>query len=145
MAGNRFKQGLYKLKNPEKYLGDINKVVYRSSWELKLHEFFDNNTRVIRWGSEIVCIPYMKPTDGRLHRYYPDYFVEYVNTNGEVIKELIELKPKSQTQAPRSRGKHKLYEQLTFAVNTAKWAAAELWCKQHKVNWRIVTENAVFR
>ncbi len=146
MATGKFKQGLYTLKNPDKYIGDPNKVVYRSSWELNLHGFFDNNTNVIQWGSEIVCIPYIKPTDGRIHRYYPDYFVEYVTPSGELIKELIELKPNSQTKMSRSKNvRHRLYENLTFAVNSAKWAAAEDWCKLNNIKWRIVTEQHVYR
>ncbi len=141
----RFRQGYYTLKHPEKYLGDPNKVIYRSSWELNLHTFFDNNTRVLRWGSEIICIPYIKPTDGRMHRYYPDYFVEYITADGEIIKELIELKPLAQTKQPRRNSKHRLYENLTFVVNTAKWQSAQQWCNNNNVNWRIVTEKSVFR
>lgn len=145
MATVKFKQGYYTPKHPEKYLGDPTKIVYRSSWELNLHKFFDNNTRVIKWGSEIVSIPYLKPTDGRIHKYYPDYYVEFINTDGEIIRELIELKPLAQTRQPRGRGKQNLYEQLTFAVNVSKWAAAEEWCRTRGINWRIVTERSVYK
>jgi hypothetical protein len=139
-----FKQGYYKPKNPEKYIGDVNKIVYRSSWELNAHTFFDNNTRVIRWGSEIICIPYLKPTDNKVHRYYPDYYVEYITDSGEIVKEVIELKPSNQTKQPRGNHKHKLYEQLTYAVNVAKWTYAKQWCDQHNVNWRVITEKSIF-
>lgn len=140
----RFKQGYYKPKNPSKYIGDVNKIVYRSSWEYNLHVFFDNNTRVLRWGSEIICIPYVKPTDNKVHRYYPDYYVEYVKSTGEIVKEVIELKPLAQTKQPRANSKHRIYEQLTYAVNLAKWEYAEQWCKKNGINWRIVTERSVF-
>ena len=146
MASTRFRQGFYTPKHPEKYMGDPSRIVYRSSWELNLHKFFDNNTRVTRWGSEIIKIPYIKPTDGRVHHYYPDYFVEFINTEGEIVRELIELKPLAQTRQPRStRGKQNLYENLTFVINVAKWKQAELWCKKHGVTWRIITERDVFR
>ncbi len=145
MAAKRFKQGLYTLKHPEKYMGDPTKVVYRSSWELNLHTFFDNNTRVVKWGSEIVKIPYIKPTDGRIHTYYPDYYVEYVKPTGEIVCELIELKPMAQTKQPRTKGKQNLYENLTYVVNIAKWAAAQQWCAQRNIEWRIVTEKQLFR
>jgi hypothetical protein len=141
----RFKQGYYTPKNPDKYIGNIDKIAYRSSWELNLHTFFDNNTKIIRWGSEIICIPYVKPTDNRIHRYYPDYYVEYLSANGELIKEVIELKPLSQVKPPKSTGKHKIYEQLTYAVNIAKWEYAKKWCDNNKVKWRIVTEHSVFK
>jgi len=142
---SRFKQGIYVPKNPEKYVGDINKIRYMSSWELQTHSFFDNNTRVLRWASEEIAIPYMKPTDRRIHKYYPDYWVEYVNSNGEIIQEIIEVKPAAQTRAPRTNSKHRLYEQLTFAVNNAKWEAAMAFCKQRNIKFRIVTENSIFK
>lgn len=142
---SRFTQGYYTLKNPEKYVGDKSKIRYMSSWELQTHSFFDNNKRVIRWSSEELCIPYIKPTDGKIHKYYPDYWVEYVNTDGEILQEIIEVKPSTQTRMPRSNSKHKLYEQITFAVNTAKWQACSMWCKQHGMNFRIVTEKSIFK
>ena len=79
MAGKRFEQGQYIPRNPHKYVGDIDKIRYMSSYELETHKFFDNNERVLRWSSEEIAIPYLKPTDGRVHKYYPDYWVEYVN------------------------------------------------------------------
>lgn len=29
----KYYQGKYKPKNPEKYVGDINNIIFRSSWE----------------------------------------------------------------------------------------------------------------
>jgi hypothetical protein len=145
MAVKRFEQGLYTLSHPEKYLGDPTKVRYMSSWELHLHKFFDNNTRVLKWASEEIAIPYIKPTDGKLHRYFPDYWVEYINKDGVIVREIIELKPASQTRMPRKGAKTSLYEHLTLAVNMAKWQAAEVWCKQRGIKFRIVTEKSVFK
>lgn len=144
MAKN-FQQGYYRPKNPHKYVGDINKIRYMSSYELETHAFFDNNERVLRWASEEIAIPYLKPTDGKLHKYYPDYWVEYVNRDGEIIQEIIEVKPATQTRAPRSNGKHALYEQLTFAVNAAKWQAAQAFCDSKGWKFRIITERSIFK
>lgn len=140
-----YKQGYYQLKHPDKYVGDPNKVRFMSSWELQLHRFLDNNTRVLRWASEEICIPYVKPTDGKVHRYYPDYWVEYVNADGEVIQEVLEVKPAQQTRMPKSTSKHRLYEQLTYAVNQAKWDACQRWCDTRGIKFRIVTENSIFK
>jgi len=142
---SRFTQGYYTPKHPEKYTGDIHKIRYMSSWELQAHNFFDNNPRVLRWSSEGFCIPYIKPTDGKIHKYYPDYWIEYINTNGEIIQEVIEIKPKTQTKPPRSNSKYRLYEQLTFAVNTAKWRACSIWCQQRNMSFRLLTEMSVFK
>lgn len=142
---SRYKQGYFTPKNPAKYMGDPSKIVYRSSWELSMNNFLDNNTRVVKWGSEIIAIPYIKPTDNKLHKYYPDYYVEYVNTDGEIMKEIIEVKPLQQTKMPKSNHKHRLYEQLTFAINSAKWAACQDWCTKQGIKFRIVTEQSLFK
>ena len=43
--------------------------------------YCDNNESVIEWGSEEVVIPYKSPWDGRIHRYFPDFFtVRYEST-----------------------------------------------------------------
>lgn len=142
----RYKQGYYTPKHPEKYVGDVTKIRYMSSWELQTHQFFDNNSRVLRWASEEIAIPYIKPTDGRMHKYYPDYWVEYVNVDGEIFQEIIEVKPAQQTRESKSRNpKHRLYEQLTFAVNTAKWQHAIAWCESRNMKFRIITENSIFK
>jgi hypothetical protein len=140
-----FQKGQYIPKNPHKYNGDINKIVYRSSYELEMHRFLDTNERVLRWSSECVVIPYIKPTDGKIHRYFPDYWVEYVNKDGEILQEIIEVKPKTQTRAPRANNKQKLYEQATWQINNAKWAAAAAFCAKHNMKFRIITERSVFK
>jgi hypothetical protein len=142
----KFLQGYYELKNPHKYVGsNADKIRYMSSYELNAHTFFDNNPRVLRWSSECIVIPYLKPTDGRVHKYYPDYWIEFVNKDGEILQEVIEVKPASQAKPPRSRGKHALYEQLMWAVNVAKWQAAEAYCKERNMKFRIITEKSIFK
>lgn len=144
-----FRQGLYHLQHPEKYIGDPTKVVYRSSWELRMHRFLDNNTQILKWGSETIKIPYISPIDKRVHHYYPDYYIEYVNKQGEVIFEIVEVKPLNQTTPPKkTRGKSNktmLHEQTTWAVNEAKWKYAMEWCRKRGLNFRIMTEKTLFQ
>jgi hypothetical protein len=142
----RFLQGYFTPKHPEKYVGDVTKIKYRSSWELQTNQFFDNNPNILRWGSEILIVPYIKPTDNKLHKYYIDYFVEYVNSEGEIKREAIEVKPLQQTKLSKSRNpKTKLYENLTFAINTCKWKTAQRWCAERGMVFRIVSENSIFK
>ncbi len=142
----QFLQGYFTPKHPEKYVGDVNKIKYRSSWELQTNQFFDNNPNVLKWASEEIAIKYIKPTDNRVHTYWPDYWISYVNREGKVIQELIEVKPISQTKLSKSRNpKTKLYENLTFAVNTCKWEAAKKWCDERGIIFRVVTEHSIFK
>jgi len=147
------KKPVYKLRNPHKYMGDADNVVFRSTWEKNAFTFCDNNPNVLLWGSEEIIIDYMKPVfnaHGGLTtkpaRYFPDLYVEYVNKSGATIKELIEIKPKKQTRASRARNySTNFFENMAYAVNTAKWAAAENWCAQRGIKFCIVTEDSLFK
>lgn len=141
-------QGHYKPRHPEKYVGDINKIRFMSSWELSMNKFLDDNPNILRWSSEEIVIPYVKPTDGKVHKYYPDYWVEFQNKHGDVVSEIWEVKPKNQTTPPKTRGKNKktqLRESITYAVNVAKWGAATQFCNKYKLKFRIITENQLFK
>ena len=141
-----FKQGYYVLKHPEKYVGDPNKVRYMSSWELDAHKFLDNDPRVIKWSSETIAIPYLKPTDRRVHKYYPDYFVQYRDAKGKIHNEIIEVKPYRETQPPKSkRNKTRIQEELTYAINLAKWSAAQKYCNKYNIRFRLLTEKEIYR
>jgi hypothetical protein len=134
-------QGLYKPQHPEKYIGDVNKITYRSSWELKFNKFLDNNPNITYWGSEVIAIPYIKCTDQKVHNYFPDYFIVFKDKNGQEHKELIEIKPASQTKLTK---RSNLYEQITYAINVAKWESAKRWCDHNGVVFRILTEKELF-
>lgn len=142
------RKGYYTPRHPEKYVGDLNKIIYRSSWELSFMNFLDNNEAIEKWGSEILAIPYIKPTTGRVHKYYPDFWLKYKNKNGETVQELIEVKPEKQTKPPTTVGKKKktqLYEAITWSINKAKWKSAKLFCDKYGINWRILTEREIFK
>ena len=120
-------KGKFRPQNPKKYKGDYTKIIYRSGWELKFMNYLDRQPDVISWSSEEVIIPYKSPIDNRFHRYYPDFWVKTLK--GE---SLIEIKPKRQTQPPKENPKHRrryLKEVKTWGINSAKFAAAEQFCK----------------
>lgn len=147
-SGRGHQQGFYIPRHPEKYKGDVEKIVYRSSWELQYCEFLDNNPNVIQWSSEEIAIPYRKPTDGRVHRYYPDFWVRFTNRDGKVVEELIEIKPLKQVNEPTTQGKRKkqqIYEQVQHAVNRAKWEAAGIFCNKYNMKFKIITERDMFK
>ena len=135
--------GKFKPKNYKKYKGDPTKIYYRSLWERKFMVYCDNNPSIIEWGSEEIIIPYRSPIDKRVHRYFPDFYIKYVNSNGKTLREIIEVKPKRQTLPPKEqkrKTKKYLNEIATYAVNQAKFKAAEEYCKDRKYGFRILTE-----
>jgi hypothetical protein len=144
----KFRQDFYKIKHPEKYIGDVNKIFYRSSYELTAFQFLDNNPNVKKWGSEIIAIPYLKPTaDGSFKKanYFPDLYVEYVDRNNNYIKEIFEIKPEKQTKpSSAKRQKVRVAENFTYMVNQMKWDAAQKWCNARGIKFSIIAEKSLF-
>ena len=94
-------KGRYTPKNPKKYRGNPHNVIYRSLWERKFMVYCDHSESIIEWGSEEVVIPYKSPWDGRIHRYFPDFYIKIKTNEGTTKKLIVEIKPKKQTKAPK--------------------------------------------
>jgi len=137
----KFSQGFYKLKNPEKYVG-LGQPRYRSSWEWHVMKMCDENPAIQNWASESVKIPYRDPLTGKATVYVPDFLVVYVNNNKKKCAELWEVKPVKQTLLEKV-GKNK-YNQAQYVKNMVKWSAARNWCKQHGLQFRIITEHDLY-
>ena len=135
----------YKPEYPRKYKGDPNNIICRSSWERKICRWCDLNENILEWGSEEFCIPYRSPVDRRVHRYFPDFIIKVREQTGEIKRYVIEVKPKKQTRPPvqttKKRTKTYINEVKTYAVNEAKWKAADEWCKDRLLEFKIITED----
>tara|TARA_Y100000401_G_scaffold72991_1_gene59004 strand:+ start:95 stop:535 length:441 start_codon:yes stop_codon:yes gene_type:complete len=135
--------GKFKPKNYKKYRGDPTKIYYRSLWERRFMVYCDNNSKIIEWGSEEIIIPYKSPLDKKTHRYFPDFYVKYINKDKQVVREIIEVKPKkhlSPPKEPKRKTKRYLNEVATYIKNQAKFKAAEEYCKDRRYGFRILTE-----
>ena len=99
--------GKYRPKDPKKYVGNPTRIYYRSLWERKFMVYCDTNDSIIEWGSEEVIIPYISPWDGRVHRYFPDFYIKVRQTDGKLKKFIIEIKPKNQCAPPTKTPKRK--------------------------------------
>ena len=142
--GNKWHQGRFHPQFPEKYMGDVRNVIYRSSWELKFAKWCDTNPGVLKWGLEEFSIPYVSPVDNRTHRYYPDGIVQIRHKNSEVKRYIIEIKPARQCVEPKKPArmtKTFITEAKTYAVNQAKWRAADAFAKDNGIEFKVLTEN----
>lgn len=137
----KFSQGIFKIKNPEKYVGS-SAPRYRSSWEHTFMMFCDNNPAVEQWASEPLKIPYRDPLTGKQTVYVPDFLIMYVDKNNKKHAELIEIKPANQ-MLKENVGKNP-YNQAQFIKNQAKWAAAGAWAQQNGVVFRVINERDIF-
>ena len=84
-------------RNPEKYIGKT-PIISRSSWELSFMKWCDSNPSILKWSSETIEIPYSHPffksNNGlpQTRRYYPDFYLEVLDSSGELKKYVIERK-----------------------------------------------------
>jgi len=137
-------KGKFKPRNPNKYKGDPTNIVYRSRWELVVMSKLDEHPDVLEWSSEEIIIPYRSPIDGKVHRYFPDFFMKRKGIDGKIDSFLIEVKPKKETVPPKVQSKptkRYISEVATWGVNSAKWKMAEEYCKDRKWNFMILTED----
>lgn len=141
MSLTTFSKGIYKVKNPEKYLG-TKPPIYRSSWELVFCRFCDNNPAIQEWASEPIKIPYRDPLTGKQTIYVPDFLIVYVDKNMTKHIELIEIKPAKQTLKEKV-GKNP-YDQAQYVKNMAKWSAANDWCRNKNIRFRVINEGDIF-
>lgn len=151
------KRGWYKLLNPlkfikqkDKHMKSVNEtaegilVEYKSSLELSAIRYADYNKHIVRFSLEPFAIPYLKPTDGKTHRYYIDLFLEF--STGD--KFLVEVKSYGETippKKPKSKSQKALdsYKKAleTFMINQSKWDAARKFASERGVKFIILTEN----
>jgi len=137
---SRWAQGNYDIQNPVKYVGR-GTPRYRSGWELSFMRFCDTNENVLQWASESIAIPYLNPITGKKTNYIPDFLITYRQKDNTVRAELIEIKPKKQSVI---ESKMSSRDRAVVAINYAKWAAAQKWCKRQGLSFRVITENDMF-
>ena len=128
IENSNFVSGLYVPKYPEKYSSDVDKIIYRSSYELKAFEMIEEDENIISWESETIRIPYI--FNRKSHKYIVDLKIE--TKTG--IK-LIEIKPESKVEYPKYNYLLEEYNQ-----NQAKWNAAKEYCKERNWEFEIWTE-----
>jgi len=142
--------GRFVPKNPHKYAGDATNIMFRSSWEIAMMKFLDSSSAVIKWGSEEIRIPYLKPVldpvTGKATfkpaGYFPDFVVVYQDKDGNIQKEILEVKPLKETLAEKATSDR---DKVMLAVNIAKWKAAEAFARQNGMKFRVITEQSLFK
>lgn len=140
-------RGKYKPINPQKYIGDVNNIIYRSLWERKFMLFCDKTDSVLKWSSEEIIIPYYFHIDKKVHKYFVDFVVQMKTKSGEVKTYLIEIKPEKQTKQPEKRKKTNKFikEMVEWEKNKAKWKSAQKYAKDKNWEFKILTEYDIFK
>ena len=132
-------------QHPEKYVGDVDTIVSRSSWELHFMRYCDSNPAVIAWTSEYP-IKYYSTVDEKVRRYFVDFFVKMRTVDGHAVL-MIEVKPDEQCAPPRKprTANHKsqmryLTECAAYQLNVDKWQAAREFAEKNNMKFIILNE-----
>lgn len=133
----RYKQGCIDPRSCKKLFPGLERerIIYRSSYELKFITWLESSNKVKNWGSECFYIPYLY-IDGKIHKYYPDYFVEM--TDG--TKMVVEIKPYNQTQKPINEN---CWAAKEYSKNMCKWKATSEFCDAKGYKFKILTERTI--
>lgn len=140
---DRYFQGQYHPTNPQKYCGS-KLPIFRSGWEKAFFEWCDAEPKVVKWGSEIIEIPYQIPLQKVTHKYITDAYVEMRNGSRFVV----EIKPFKQTQPPVKpktnnwkAARNYLYALGMWRKNVSKWKAATAYCQSRGMKFMLLTEH----
>jgi hypothetical protein len=104
-----------------------NKIYYQSSYEKKFIEIIENDNNVVSFSKPDFSVLYLNPKDNKMHRYIPDFIVDYADGT----KRLIEIKSNWQ---------------LEDSVVMSKARAARQYCRNFckNLSYAIYTEDFLF-
>lgn len=146
-----YKQDYYVVKNPEKYIGPLDKCIYRSSWEYKFMVHCDSAERIVKWSSEPMEIEYFHPIKQEIKNYNVDFYIKVENELGSFKEYIVEVKPFKQLSPPEKPKKptakslHTYNETLKiYLINYSKFTAAKNWAESKDWEFVVVTENFIF-
>ena len=161
-------QGYYRVANRDKYVGDPNLVIYRSSWEFAFCKWCDASPSIKRWSSEPIKVPYydrvskleecrklgLDPNNPRnwvIKNYNTDFWVEIDKGGERPEKWFIEIKPKDKLSKPKPIAAHaplkeiRRYNMLMkeYLINEAKFAALKDWAEKNGSKFYVFTEDTL--
>lgn len=150
-SNQKFYQGFYTVINTEKYIGDYQRVIYRSSWEKIFCTYCDTSINVLKWSSELYSVKYLNPIKSTINNYYIDFYVR-IRKNNYYKDYLVEIKPSTQLKPPKEP-KRKLAKSLenykkeyeTYIINSAKFESANKFAKERNMEFVVLTEKTIFK
>lgn len=140
---SRYKQGFFVPKRPAKVINimetdEPQPIVFRSGWETTFANWLDTTDAITRWGSECVRILYKNPIKNKMSFYIPDFYMEYLDTFGNLKKVLVEVKPLKEAVLEKATNGR---DRLKFAENQMKWQSAIQYCHKRGIEFKIIHEN----
>lgn len=138
-------RGYFKPSNPSKYVGDLNKIEFKSGLELAAFRQFDNHSSIINWSVENVKVPYRY--NNKSHIYIVDMWANIKQRDGSIKEYLVEIKHKKNVDKPSyNKRKSKRYDEDLdeWMKNKAKWKAAAKYAISKNIKFRIITNELIY-
>jgi hypothetical protein len=164
----RTKQGFYKVQHPEKYIGNPNLIIFRSSWEYSFSRWCDFSPSVVKWSSEPTTVQYadriskleeckkygLNPNDPKnwvMRNYHVDFWLIIKKPDELLEKWVIEIKPSSKLKKPipphpdAPLKEHRKFntEAKEYLLNESKWLAMNEYAKKNDAKFFIFTEQTL--
>lgn len=161
-------QGYYRVKNPHKYIGDPNLIIYRSSWEFVFCRWCDYSPSILRWSSEPIRVPYYdrvskleeckkqgldpnNPKNWTTRYYNTDFWVEIDQGEGKTQKMFVEVKAAGKLKRPIPPTENSPLKDIRrfnqaakeYLINEAKFAALTAWAEKNNSIFRVFTEETL--
>lgn len=147
----RYMSGKYKVRNKEKYVGDPNEIIFRSSYERKFMVFCDLDESVLRWSSEPYSIPYLDTVSEKKRNYFVDFYARIKVPDGHVQDYLVEVKPRKKLNKPLPPNRESLHKLKNYnsamheyLTNLSKFTAAKSYALKIGYKFIIVTEKELY-
>lgn len=148
-----YKSGLYEPQNPDKYIGDLNNIICRSSYEIRFCKYCDLTDGILKWSSEPISIDYYNPLDKKDHKYNVDAYIQVLQDDGNIQDWIIEVKPEAHYKnRPKLDGNETMkklksynHKMEIWITNQAKFRAAVRWAETRGYRFGVVDENFLFR
>jgi len=147
----KYNYGYFIPKNPQKYIGDVENILYRSSWEFYVLRIFDQNERVLEYCAEPFAIKYQNPFNQKWRNYYIDAYAKILNVNNVIIEWIFEIKPNKYTKPPKKpknptvqANRNYNYHARQYIINCKKFEAAKQYAASRGMKFGIITETFLF-
>jgi hypothetical protein len=148
---DKYYQGKYTPENPDKYLGDISDIWFRSMWEFSFCYYCDHEDRVKKWACEPeqhkIQYDVIENEQYTIKTYIPDFWMIVEKSNNDEEEFLIEIKPEKELYEPKEPKKVTVkslenyeYRLKTYYRNRLKWEAAEKYCEKRGMGFFLLTE-----
>jgi hypothetical protein len=103
--------------------------------------FLDSNPSILQWASEAIHVNYVNPFTRKSTIYVPDFLIIYVDAQGNKHGEVIEIKPRKETTMEAAKSAR---DKAAVVLNMHKWTAAQKFCAQQGLKFRVVNESDIF-